>query len=129
MKSRIRGILLSVVSAASLLATVVPAQANASSRTTGGCTGMGNSWVSTQYYAYSDTNSNPYGGCGWVYSKGFFVVGSINWDAGPGYVQASYAISEWYDANPIVQATGIHNLCNAGGPCSGSQQWGTSDAW
>jgi hypothetical protein len=79
---------------------------------------------------WSETDSNPYGGCNWVFSQAVFHMSSGNFVRGPGWVQStSYAISDSSTlSGSVLSIVGTHNLCSAGGPCSppGSQPWGTT---
>lgn len=124
--SKVTTLSLSLLIACALaFALVARANANASTSSTGGCTGLGSTWIDTSNYAWSATNASPYGGCGWVYSLATFYSGGYGYNRGPGWDNSSYAIGEFFNAT--TSAAGTHNLCNAGGPCSGSMPWNTSD--
>jgi hypothetical protein len=114
-----------VIAAALALGAWTAVFANASASSTGGCTGLGSTWIDSPDYAWSATNASPYGGCGWVYSLATFYSGGFGYNRGPGWANSSYAIGEFF--NSTTSAAGTHNLCNAGGPCSGSVPWNTSD--
>lgn len=128
MNSIIRRVLPPALAALSLLATAIPASAGSAQSTTGGCTGMGQTNKSGSL-GWTETDATPYGGCGYVFSQGRFYMSFNTYIVGPGWVQASYAISTSSGLpGSVLGIDGFHNLCNSGGPCNppGSQQWITT---
>jgi hypothetical protein len=124
--SKARSFVASAVLAAVLaVASIAVVSANASTSSTGGCTGLGSTWIDNSSYAWSATNASPYGGCGWVYSLATFYSGGYGYNRGPGWINSSYGIGEFFSS--ATSAAGEHSLCDAGGPCLGSQSWYTSD--
>ncbi|MGE3074199.1 MAG: hypothetical protein AB7N24_13175 [Dehalococcoidia bacterium] len=115
----------SILAAVLAVASIAIVSANASTSSTGGCTALGSTWIDSPDYAWSATNSSPYGGCGWVYSLATFYSGGFGYNRGPGWANSSYAIGEFF--NSTTSAAGTHNLCDAGGPCLSSVPWNTSD--
>jgi hypothetical protein len=96
------------------------AKADTNFFSTGGCSGYGQS---ASYYAggkYALTDSSPH--CNWHYLSCSFVVGGNVVTGCPG----------WVNFAPLTVHTGAsavfanHSLCQAGGPCTGSQYYGTS---
>lgn len=114
-----------ILAAVLAFTSITMVAANASTSSTGGCTGLGSTWIDNSNYAWSATNSTPYGGCGWVYSLATFYSGGFGYNRGPGWANSSYAIGEFFSS--ATSAAGEHSLCDAGGPCVGSQSWYTSD--
>lgn len=116
---------LATLGAILLIASATSALANSSVRSEGGCTGLGSTWIDNASYAYSSTSTSFYGGCGWVFSQATFYSSGIGYIVGPGWMNSSFAISEFF--NSTTSVSGYHKLCNAGGPCGSSTGWGTSD--
>ena len=129
MRTLIRRLFLPGLAAASLLATVIPANAGSALSSTGGCTAMGQT-NATGGLGWSETNATPYGGCGYTLSQGRFTFNGTTYTLGPGWVAGSYAYSDTSSlgSGTVTFIAASHNLCNAGGPCMppGSQPWGTT---
>ncbi len=113
-----------LAAALSILLAAVPVAATTITNTTGGCTGDGTTTIVSNSYSFTQTNAGPYGGCGYVYSQGTFVYGGSAHIRGPGWGTGPIQYEDVFQN--VVSASGIHNLCNAGGPCTGSQQWSTA---
>jgi hypothetical protein len=111
--------------AVSLVAGAVGiAAANSIQSTTGGCTGWGDTYIVSSSQAFTDTDATATG-CNWVYSQGTFVYNGSGHLHGPGWVNSNFSLTNVFQ--DVSSVAGIHNLCNAGGPCLSSQQWATSD--
>ena len=122
MKRLLRYILPTAVGLVGLLATVVPASAlSTASMNTGGCNGTGYSFaVYVGTWGSGDISSCTwqYLDCYWQLSNGYIFHGC------PGWVTGS---SPAYQVNQTVGVSSYHSLCAAGGPCTGSQIYHTTD--
>lgn len=92
--------------------------------TDSGCTGNGTTEIVSSSYSFTETDAGPYGGCGYVFSQGTFVYSGSAHIRGPGWGSGPIQYEDVF-AN-VSSASGIHKLCNAGGPCTTSQPWSTS---
>lgn len=125
MRFTLRNRLLATVLGSVMAAAVIGvASANSVQHTTGGCTGWGDTYIVSTSYAFTQTDATATG-CNWVYSQGTFVYNGSAHLRGPGWWQDDIFTVDVFEN--VVSVGAIHNLCNAGGPCSGSQQWATSD--
>lgn len=126
--NRILRRLLPVIAAASTLGTVMPAHASYADSTTGGCSGRGQT-NKTGSLGWTETDTSLFGGCNYTFSQGGFVIGGVAYQRGPGWVAGGYAYSDSSSlTGTVTNIVGVHNLCNAGGPCNppGSQSWATT---
>gem|GEM_PF-6193014 len=86
---------------------------------------MGHSYILTSSWSFTETDASDFGGCGYVFSQGTFIIGGNAYQIGPGWGTGPLQGVDVFEN--VSSVSGVHNLCNAGGPCGSSNPWGTSD--
>ncbi len=117
MKQLLQRVLIPGFAILSLLATASPAMAHGLPLSyADGCTGTGN--LDT-----SSANALTVSGCNWRAIDCYWDRASGIEHNGPGWVQGynpTCAAGLGGAINPVYDGWVYHNLCNAGGPCSGN---------